>query len=275
MGDVKRITVGDGLELAVRDEGVGPAVVLLHGGGPGASGGSNFAGNIEALAAHHRVIVPDQPGYGESDKPVIDGDFWTYTARAIRDLLDVLGVEHAHLVGNSLGGGTSIRVALDYPERVGKLVLMGPAGAAISTLSPIPSEGLKILMGFYAVDDPDEARMENFLRTMVYDPSQLTPALIKERLDAALAPGAREGCIRAVAGLGLPEAQLWRRLDEITQPVLLIWGRDDRVLPLDGAFMALQRMADARLHVFPKTGHWAQLEAADEFNRLTLDFLAH
>lgn len=72
-----------------------------------------------------------------------------------------------------------------------------------------------------------------------------------------------------------PDAQLWRLLDNVTQPCLLIWGRDDRVLPLDGAIFTLKRMPNADLHVFGRTGHWAQLERQNDFNRIALDFLGH
>lgn len=277
-GSVKteRIDVGDGLNLLVHEAGSGDAVLLLHGGGPGASGWSNFSQNVEALSARHRVLVVDQPGYGGSDKPAIEGDYWKFTARAMAGLLDRLGIERAHLIGNSLGGGTSVRLALDFPERVGKLVLMGPAGASISTISPDPSEGLKVLGGFYDVPEPDEQRMETLLRTMIFNPELLSPETVRDRWESAVSPGSKEATLQMLRSLATsPDAQLWRRLNEVTHPCLLIWGRDDRVLPLDGALFALKRMPNADLHVFSRTGHWAQLERQDEFNRLALDFLAH
>lgn len=272
----ERVDVGGGLHLQVHQAGSGDAVLLLHGGGPGASGWSNFSQNVEALAAHHRVLVVDQPGYGGSDKPLIDDeDYWKYTARALTGLLDALGIERAHLIGNSLGGGTSLRLALDFPERVTKLVLMGPAGGSISILSPEPSEGLKALGGFYDVPEPDERRMESLLQTMIFDPALLSPHTIRERWESAVSPGSREATLQTLRSLATsPDAQLWRLLDQVAQPCLLIWGRDDRVLPLEGALFALKRMPNADLHVFARTGHWAQLERKDEFNRIVVDFLS-
>jgi pimeloyl-ACP methyl ester carboxylesterase len=271
-----RIDAGDGLRLLVHEAGRGEPVLLLHGGGPGASGWSNFSQNVAALSAQHRVLVVDQPGYGGSDKPSIEGDYWKFTARAMCGLLDALGIKRTHLIGNSLGGGTSVRMVLDFPERVGKLMLMGPAGVSINTLSPDPSEGLKVLGGFYDVPAPDEQRMANLLHTMVFNPDLVSPETVRERWESAVAPGSKEATLQMLRSLATsPDAELWRRLDEITHPCLLVWGRDDRVLPLDGALFALKRMPNADLHVFSRTGHWAQLERQDEFNRLALDFLAH
>ena len=128
------VEVGD-LRIHLHDTGVltaaaeaAPPLVLLHGGGPGASGWSNFSQNVPGLAEHFRVLVVDQPGYGQSDKPIVTDGVWTFNAKVLAGLFDELGIEKAHLVGNSLGGGTSLKTALDHPERVDRMVLMGPAG---------------------------------------------------------------------------------------------------------------------------------------------------
>ena len=99
-------------------------LVALHGGGPGASSWSNFKQNLPALAEHYRCLLVDMPGFGRSEKPELDKHFFAFAGDAVVGLLDTLGIEKAHLLGNSLGGGTCLRIALDHPERVGKLVLM-------------------------------------------------------------------------------------------------------------------------------------------------------
>lgn len=119
------VTVG-GQPIFYAEAGTGPAVVLLHGGGPGASGVSNYSRNIDALAAHFRVIVPDMPGYGRSTKKLDQSDPFGGLADTIRGLLDVLGIDTAHLIGNSYGGAAALRLALDTPHRVGRLVHSGP-----------------------------------------------------------------------------------------------------------------------------------------------------
>lgn len=273
--ETSRTAKAGDISLHYNEAGDGPVLVMLHGGGPGASSWSNFKQNLPGLSERYRVLLVDQPGYGLSDKPKIDEPFWTYSARAVRDLLDTLGIDKAHFVGNSLGGGTTLRFALDYPERADRLVLMGPGGGAMSTLSPEPTEGIRLLMNYYAPPGPSREKMEAFIRIMLFDHSLVTEELIDERYAASIDPETMRGVQDALAGIAIrpEESELWRFLERIPHRTLLTWGRDDRVLPLDGAFFALKRMPDARLHVFPRCGHWAQLEHLEEFNWLTVNFL--
>jgi pimeloyl-ACP methyl ester carboxylesterase len=272
-----RFVHAEGLRVHLHEAGEGPTLVLLHGGGPGGGGWSNFKQNLPALSAHFRVLIIDQPGYGKTDKPDFSEPYYTLSARVVRAVLDELGVDQAHFVGNSLGGGTSLRLALDYPDRVGRMVLMGPGGGSTSIFTPEPAEGIKALVGFYDGEGPTRARMENIIRLMTYDHSFVTDELIEERYQAALEPGAQEGAMRALRSISRTDdpdgSQLWRHFATIPHKTLLVWGRDDRTVPLDGAFYALKRMPDARLHVFPRCGHWAQLEHRAAFDRLTIDFL--
>jgi len=100
-------------------------VVLLHGGGPGASSWSNFRGNIGELSKKYRVIMMDQPGFGKSDRAIYEGErIGAFAARALSKLLKHLGIDKAHLIGNSMGGHVSMKFAIDYPEQTVKLILM-------------------------------------------------------------------------------------------------------------------------------------------------------
>lgn len=267
------------LKLHYNEAGDGETLVMLHGGGPGASSWSNFKQNLPAFAEHFRVLLVDQPQFGLSDKPATKEQFSFFSARAVRDLLDELGIERAHFLGNSLGGGTSLRFALDYPDRANRLVLMGPGGACLPILSPEPSEGLKLLSAFLAPPGPSREKLEAFVRIMVYDQDLVTEELIEERYKLATAPDVLGGMVNFfTTAMGTtPEqrlqAEIWRDVDQIKHPTLMTWGRDDRVLPLDGALFALHRMENARLHVFPRCGHWAQLEHPREFERIAIDFL--
>src|SRR3954451_14474160 len=122
--------VRDDMRLHYHEAGVGnpDTVVLLHGGGPGASSWSNFSKNIAVLAQRFHVLAVDQPGYGQSDKHTEHEQYNRYSATALLNLFDHLGIESADLVGNSLGGGTAVRFALDNGRRAGRLVLVGPRG---------------------------------------------------------------------------------------------------------------------------------------------------
>ena len=173
-----------GKPIFVAETGSGPPVVMLHGGGPGASGVSNYSRNIDALARHFRVIVPDMPGYGRSAKGVDQSDPFGYLADMIRGLLDELGVDTAHLIGNSYGGAAALRLALDTPHRVDKLVLMGPGG--IGTTRAAPTAGLKSLLSYYGGDGPSRDKLEAFIRNyLVYDGASVPDDLIDLRYAAS------------------------------------------------------------------------------------------
>ncbi|MFG1796971.1 4,5:9,10-diseco-3-hydroxy-5,9,17-trioxoandrosta-1(10),2-diene-4-oate hydrolase [Nocardia sp. NPDC049149] len=266
------------LRLHYHEAGVGngPTIVLLHGGGPGASSWSNFARNIPVLAEHFHVLAVDQPGYGRSDKPTEHPQYFVHSASALKDLLDHLEITtRVHLLGNSLGGGAAVRFALDYPDRAGKLVLMGPGGLSTNLFAPDPTEGVKLLGKFSY--EPTRENLEAFLRIMVFDQSLITDELIDERFAAASTPeslAATRAMGKSFAGADFEKGMLWRDAFTLRQPVLLIWGREDRVNPLDGALVATKVIPRAQLHVFGGCGHWAQLEKFHEFNRLAMDFLA-
>jgi 4,5:9,10-diseco-3-hydroxy-5,9,17-trioxoandrosta-1(10),2-diene-4-oate hydrolase len=252
-------------------------VVLLHGGGPGASSWSNFGKNMQVLAKHFRVVMMDLPGYGKSAARPVTGHFFTVAADTLAGLLDEVGIGKVHLIGNSLGGGTAFRFALRHPERAGRLVLMGPGGLTLNVLAPDPTEGVKRLMEFAAPPGPTRAKMEAFLRTMVFDQRLVTEELVDERFAVASRPEALAGMIAMGAsffGEHAEEGMLWREAHRLRHEVLLIWGREDRVNPLDGALVPMKLIKRAQLHVFGGCGHWAQLERFDEFNELSLRFLA-
>jgi|SRR5215475_958520 len=266
---------------APAEVGAGPGdagtVVLLHGGGPGASSWSNFGRNLPVIAGRFRTLMMDLPGYGGTAARPATGHFFTVAADALAGLLDHLGVGKVHLIGNSLGGGTALRFALNYPKRAGRLVLMGPGGLTLNVLAPDPTEGVRRLMEFGAPPGPSRAKMEAFLRIMVHDQNLITDALIDERYAQASQPEALAAMIAMGAsffGEHAEDGMLWREAHRLKHEVLLIWGREDRVNPLDGALIALKQLRKAQLHVFGNCGHWAQLERFDEFNELALRFLA-
>lgn len=270
----------NGKPIFVAEAGSGPAVVMLHGGGPGASGVSNYLRNIDALADHHRVIVPDLPGYGRSVKDVDRSDPFGYLADTMRALMDELGVKTAHLVGNSLGGAAALRLALDTPRRVNKLVLMGPGG--IGTTRGLPTAGLKSLLDYYGGEGPSRDKLETFIRTyLVYDGASVPDDLIDHRYQASIDPAviANPPLRRPSGPLAL--RTLWRmdltrdtRLKHLQTPTLVLWGRDDKVNRPSGGPALLHTMAHAELVMTSRTGHWLQWERAELFNRLVIEFLA-
>ena len=269
-----------GKPIFVAETGGGPAVVMLHGGGPGASGVSNYSRNIDALAQHFRVIVPDLPGYGRSAKGVDQDDPFGYLADMIRGLLDELGLATSHLVGNSYGGAAALRLALDTPNRVGKLVLMGPGG--IGTTRGAPTAGLKSLLSYYGGTGPSRDKLAAFIRNyLVYDGASVPEALIDTRYTASVDPEvvANPPLRRPSGPMAL--RTLWRmdltrdgRLKHLQTPTLVLWGRDDKVNRPAGGPMLANLMPNADLVMTSRTGHWMQWERADLFNQLADDFLS-
>jgi 2-hydroxy-6-oxonona-2,4-dienedioate hydrolase/4,5:9,10-diseco-3-hydroxy-5,9,17-trioxoandrosta-1(10),2-diene-4-oate hydrolase len=265
------IDVG-GRQVHYHEAGKGEPIFLLHGGGPGASGWSNFNRNVDAFAPHYRVLIPDFPGFGRSAAWDLSGGLFTTMAEWLLGLLDALDIKKAHLVGNSMGGGTAIKLALEQPDRVGKIVLMAPGGF-LPPFTVMPSEGLKILFSFYALP-PTRERLLRFLTCMVYDSGNLTEELLEQRLQSASNPEVLANP-PFKPGSPPPVEELWRDplLSSLDHHFLLVWGRDDRTIPLDGAFTGLKQLRNAELHVFSQCGHWVQWEKAEAFNRLVIGFL--
>jgi pimeloyl-ACP methyl ester carboxylesterase len=274
-GTRKKVTVGD-LELSYHDVGEGPAVVLLHGSGPGVTGWANFGANLPVLAPHLRCIVLDQPGFGQSSRQEkYERNYLRISADALGGLLDALGLETVALLGNSMGGDVAVRYTLDNPKRVSKLMLMGPGGTGASILGPSPSEGITRLMEFNA--DPTREKIVAWLKTMVFDSRLVDDALIESRFAAATEPGAVKNLQDAYATFYDPAmaepVPLWGEVHKIRQPVLMCWGRDDRVAPVEGALFPARRMAKADLRIFSRCGHWVQIERKADFERAAIEFL--
>lgn len=176
-----------GRKIFVAETGDGPPVLLLHGGGPGASGVSNYTRNIAELAKEYRVIVPDLPGYGRSTKGVDGADPFGHLAAGIHGLLDELGLDQAHLVGNSYGGACALRLALDTPDRIDRMVLMGPGG--IGTTRALPTPGLSSLLNYYAGDGPSRLKLEKFIRTyLVFNAADVPDSVIDARYEVSIDP---------------------------------------------------------------------------------------
>jgi 4,5:9,10-diseco-3-hydroxy-5,9,17-trioxoandrosta-1(10),2-diene-4-oate hydrolase len=252
------------------EAGAGPPVICLHGTGPGADAWTNFRLNAGALADHHRTLLVDLPRFGRSEKVVVKGPRLDYLSGAIRAFMDALGLERAHFVGNSMGGQVALKLAIDTPERVGRMVLVAPAPIGHSVFGPMPTETVRMIADYYGGEGPSYEKMRLLMRSLVYDPASLSEEVVRARYQASVDPET----IAANKGPHWAHQSLEHELDRARCPVLLVWGQDDRASPLDHALVMLRRMPRARLHVFGRCGHSVQLEHPAEFNRLALDFLA-
>lgn len=250
-------------------------VVMLHGSGPGATGWANFNRNIQPLTdAGYRVLLVDCPGWGKSDSVVCRGSRSDLNAEVLAAVLDGLGLDEVHIIGNSMGGHSAVAFALSHPERVGKLVLMGGGVGGGSIFTPMPAEGIKRLQKLYR--EPTIENLNSMMEIFVFDPSDITEEMMKTRLENILS--SEEHLTNFVKSIEANPQQFpdyGYRLREISAETLIVWGRDDRFVPMDTGLRLLAGLPRARLHVFNRCGHWVQWEHADSFNRLVLDFIQH
>jgi 2-hydroxy-6-oxonona-2,4-dienedioate hydrolase len=216
----------------------------------------------------------DCPGWSKSDSIVCSGSRSDLNARVLKGLVDALDLDRVHILGNSMGGHSAVAFALDNPERVGKLVLMGGGTGGASPFVPMPTEGIKLLQGLYR--EPTIDNLKKMMNVFVYDSSDLTEALFQARLDNML--NRRDHLENFVKSLEANPKQFpdfGARLGEISAQTLIVWGSNDRFVPMDTSLRLLAGLPNAELHVFNRCGHWAQWEHADKFNRMVLDFLGH
>lgn len=252
------------------DIGEGEPLLLLHGSGPGVSGWANWRLIIEKLSPHYRILVPDFAGFGFTEYPEgteFNQQVWLDQIVAF---LDAVGVERAHVVGNSFGGSMALALTIHHPNRVGKLILMGAVGVPTEL-----TEGLDRVWGY----DGSLEMMDSIMReTFAYDPTLITDDLVRMRYAAATRPGMQE----AFSSMFPAPRQRW--LDEmahgegdirsIEHSALLVHGRDDKVIPLQTSLTMLDWIDRSELHVFSHCGHWTQIEKAGEFSRLVDEFLS-
>jgi 4,5:9,10-diseco-3-hydroxy-5,9,17-trioxoandrosta-1(10),2-diene-4-oate hydrolase len=261
-------SVAGGYDIRIADAGEGPVVVFLHGSGPGASGSSNFRGNWPAFVeAGYRVILPDLIGYGASSKPEgIDYTLQLFTD-TVYEALRAHGIEKASLVGNSLGGGIAIQMTLDHPEFIERLVLMAP-GCIEEQASYFTMPGIAKMVSGFGSPDFNLEEQKRLVSNLVHPnfASQIPDALVEERFAVA-----RTQPKDVLARMRTPN--LRPRLQELTQPILVMWGLQDEFCPESGARHFLDAGCDVRTMIFNHVGHWVQVERADEFNRHSLEFL--
>ena len=274
-----RLVAAGGTDTAVIDTGGSgssrggtgqPPVLLLHGSGPGVSAAANWRAVISPLRASRRVIAPDQLGFGGT----ATGSKHTYGRAAWTDhalsLLDELGVGQCDVIGNSMGGAIALSLAVARPAAIRRIVLMGTMGVAMA-LPP----GLATIWSYR----PSVEAMREVIGLFAYNRSLITDELVQMRYEASLNPPVRDSWAamfphpqqRWVDDLALSGAEL----NAVSQPVLLVHGRDDRVVPWRSSSAPMvDLLPDCRLHLIGGCGHWTMIEKTAEFLGVVEPFLA-
>lgn len=260
--------------ISIMEAGQGPPVLAIHGLG-GTKG--SFLPTIAALAPDLRIIAMDQPGFGDSDKPIGAPYDARFFARVVVDLLDALDLQHAHLIGNSLGGRVALEVGLRHPERVRRLVLLAPSLAwrRNRPWAPLvrllrPEVGL--------VQLAPRPIVQGIVHRMIPGAAEgWTAAGVDEFLRAYLNPAGRAAFYAAARNIYLEEPHgdrgFWTQLRGLQPPALFVWGRHDQLVPL--AFERHVRdVLPGAEHLELDCGHVPQVEAPQETHEAVRRFLA-
>lgn len=270
MGGLSEATyaVAGGYDIHLKEAGSGPVVVFLHGSGPGASGASNFRDNWQAFVdAGFRVILPDLIGYGASSKP--EGIDYTLQlfADTVFEALRQHGVTQASLVGNSLGGGIGLQIALDQPGFVQSFVLMAP-GCIEEQPEYFKMPGIARMVSNFGGPDFNLDEQRRLVRNLVHPDfaDRISDALVQERFAVARTQP-KDVLVR------MRTPNLAPRLGELAQPMLVMWGLQDDFCPESGTRHFLDAGCDVRCMTFNNVGHWVQVERAGEFNAHAIAFL--
>jgi pimeloyl-ACP methyl ester carboxylesterase len=256
----KEITVF-GQKIHYVEAGSGPTVILLHG-----LGGSTqvWQFNVAALAEKYHVVVPDQIGFGKSDKPLVN-----YRIRTYVDFLDQfckqLGIERASLVGNSMGGWIATAFTAAFPDRVDKLVLVDAAGHA-------PPKDLDT-RSFYGLNPTTREGMKVLVAKVFYNKLFLTDAAIDQAITARLAAGDGYTINSITESIIRGEDFLDDAVKTVKRPTLIIWGRQDGLVPVSEGEQFNKDIAGSKFVVFDQCGHMPQIEKPAEFNAAVLKFL--
>ena len=256
------------IQTNYHDVGQGEPVLLLHGSGPGVSAWANWRLTIAALKNDYRLLAPDFAGFGYSTFPQdirFNRDTWL---KQMVDFLDALGLEKVSVIGNSFGGSMALALAIYHPERVHKLVLMGSVGVPFELTA-----GLDAVWGY----TPSFENMQAIMKIFAYDQKLVGDDLVQMRYIAST----KEDTRAAYESMFPAPRQQWveamshseEKIRSISQPTLMVHGRDDRVIPLSTSLTMLNWIDNSQLHIFSQCGHWTQIEHAQGFTQLVQQFL--
>jgi pimeloyl-ACP methyl ester carboxylesterase len=252
----------------------GPAIILIHGLGASAE---IWMHNIAALAKDHRVFVPDLPGFGHSEQPPPSFRAFDY-ASFIDSFREALNIQRTSLIGQSLGGGIALHYALQFPQKLEKLVLVDCAGFGKEVRWTLKLMSLPWIGDL--VTYPTRLGVALFFKFAVRDPAVITKEFIDIYYQIFTQPGFQAFMLKTTRAIldihGAKEevlAPIRENLYKIKQPTLIFWGANDRVLPLQQAYAGKEKMPNAHLHIMERCGHIPNLEKPGEFNHVVIEFL--
>lgn len=253
-----------------------PPLILLHGGGPGATAWNNFLYNARALSTRHRCYFVNLPHYGKSSMEPLSGPLFAGHARRIEAFMDALGIVSAHFVNQSFGSGVAIALAVHRPDRVRSLVLLGGQpilGGVVAPIAAFTKRARSIVSDYYLADGgPSLDKMHRLIADLEFrDDTRLTELNVRLRYEASLDPAMAR--LAATPGASGNWDSLIGDFAAVKARSLILWGAYDWFGGPDVALLMLNQFADARLHIVGDAAHHLQTEQPEEFNRVLLPFL--
>lgn len=252
--------------------GAGEPVILVHGAGAGTTALSAFSSNLAVLAQDFQVFALDMPGWGESAAVEFSAPD---QLEALVGFMDAAGIERAALVGHSLGGARVFDVAAAHPDRVTRLVLLAAPAPGSDIFTSSPTEGGRAVMQAYLDSTPE--KMAAMLSAICYDPALSTPDLAARMSESARAhPEHATNFLTGIAKSGgaIFAADNPAVAARVTAPTLIVHGRNDRVVSYEASLRYVSMIADSRLLLLNRCGHWPHVEHADDVNRAIASFVS-
>lgn len=267
-----------GHRVGYRQAGSGPVIVLIHGM---AGSSSTWRSVMPTLAEHFTVVAPDLVGHGASEKPRGDYSLGAF-ASGVRDLLFVLGLESATLVGQSLGGGVAMQFAYQFPERCERLVLVSSGGLGEEVnllLRLLALPGAELVLGIGCKRWLHDAGVD--VAGRLANVGLRTSANLREIWDSygSLADAETRTAflqtLRSVIDFSGQRVSAADRLYLAAEvPTLIIWGENDVIIPVEQGRVTHAAIAGSRLEIFEGTGHFPHREHPDHFCRVVIDFMS-
>lgn len=251
-------------------KGRGEAVILIHGLGDSYH---SWRFNIDSLSRHFKVCALDLKGFGFSEKPKDEDYSIKGFAHFVAKFMDALGIEKAFVIGHSMGGAIALELALDFPERVKKLVLVDNVGyrpkgsilfGIIFYMAKLPAIGETLIAPQW------KFLIKNRVGSAYYDKIFVTDERIEEFKKARSTEGGKRGLLSTIRAMNF---SVGHRIKHITQPTLIVWGKEDKLISVDMASRYKKDIKNSRVKIFPQCGHNPHEEKAQEFNQLVIDFL--
>lgn len=269
----EKYVVVNGVNIRYVVRGTGSPVLLLHGFGEFLE---TWAFNIGPLSKHYQIYAMDLPGHGLSEKPAIDYSL-RFTAKSVTDFMQTVRIEHASLIGHSLGGLISLSIAINSPDKVDKLILVDSGGLTNKVSLQYRLCALPFVCEIL-VKPTIKASLRQGIKRAFYNPKHITEGMIALDYKYMKMPGAKQAMlsiIRHSTSLNgpRPEVIMLDKLRRVGAPTLLIHGAQDKIIPLKYAQNACRLIPDARLKVIERCGHIPNIEKASEFNEAVIAFL--